>query len=93
MNRWISKDISQEYGPVPPTREPGSKIIDYVLVSQGMLPHITSIGMLSQDAVFARDHRSFFIDLDAESYFSHETYAMPAKQLRQLQLDGPRIAD
>jgi hypothetical protein len=80
-------------GNVPPTREPGSKVIDYVLVLDGLLPHITSIGMLSQDAVFASDHISFFMDLDAVSYFGHELDAMPAKQLRQLQLDDPHIAD
>jgi hypothetical protein len=45
---------------VPPTHEPGSKVIDYVLVLEGLLPHITSIRMLSQDAVFASDHRAFF---------------------------------
>jgi hypothetical protein len=35
----------------------------------------------------------FSMDLDAESYFGHETDDMPAKQLRQLQLDDPRIVD
>jgi hypothetical protein len=49
--------------------------------------------MLNQDAVFASDHRTFFMDLNVESYFGHETDVMPTKQLRQLQLDGPRIAD
>jgi hypothetical protein len=77
---------------VPPTHEPGSKSIDYVSVSEGILPHITSIGMVSQEVVFSSDHRAFFIYLDAASYFGHETDAMPAKQLRQLQLDDPRIA-
>jgi hypothetical protein len=81
-------------GNVPPTREPGSKVIDYYsMVSKGLIPHITSIGMLSQDAVFASDHRSLFMDLDAVSYYGHEPDAMPAKQLRQLQLDDPRIVD
>jgi hypothetical protein len=54
---------------------------------------MNSIGMLSKDAVFARDHIYFFMDLDAVSYFGHEPDAMPAKQLQQLQLDDPRIAD
>jgi hypothetical protein len=67
---------------VPPRCEPGSKVIDYVLVSEGLLPHITSIGMLSQDTVFASDHRAFFMDLDTASYFGHESDIMPAKQLR-----------
>jgi hypothetical protein len=48
--------------------------------------------MLIQDAVFVRDHRTFFMDLDVESYFSNKTDAMSAKQLCQLQLDDPRIA-
>jgi hypothetical protein len=78
---------------VPPTREPGLKVIDYVLVSEGLLPHNTSIGMLLQDAVFASDHRAFFMDLDAASYFGHETDVIPEKQLRQLQLYYPRIAN
>jgi hypothetical protein len=78
---------------MPPTRDPGSKVIDYVFVSEGVRPHITAIRMLSQGAVFASDQRTFFMDLDVDSYFSYETDAMPAKQLRQLQLDDPRIAD
>jgi hypothetical protein len=49
--------------------------------------------MLSQDAVFASDRRAFFMDFDAASYFRHATGVMPAKHLRQLQLDDPRIAD
>jgi hypothetical protein len=78
---------------VPPTREPGSKVIDYVLVLEGLLPHITAIGMLSQDAVFASDHRTFFMDLDVESYFGYEMDAMPASQLCPLQLEDPMIAN
>jgi hypothetical protein len=34
--------------------------------------------MLSQDAVFASDHITFYMDLDVESYFGYETDAMPA---------------
>jgi hypothetical protein len=33
------------------------------------------------------------MNLDVEFYFGYETDAMPTKQLRQLQLDDPRIAD
>jgi hypothetical protein len=69
---------------VPLTRDPGSRVIDYVLVLEGILPHITSIGMLSHDAVFTSDRRAFFMDLDAASYFGHETDVMPEKHLRQL---------
>jgi hypothetical protein len=94
-NTGLVNALNNKHGSlnVPPTREPGSKVIDYVMVSEGLIPHITSIGMLIQDAVFASYHRSFFMDLDAVSYFGHEPDVMPAKQLRQLQLDDPRIAD
>jgi hypothetical protein len=78
---------------VPPTREPGSKVIYYVFVSEGLLPHTPAIGMLIQDAVFESDHITFFMYLDFESYFGYKTGAMPVKQLRQLQLYDPRIAD
>jgi hypothetical protein len=64
-----------------------------VFVSEELLPHITAIGMLSQDVVFASDHRTFFMDLDVESYFIYETDAMPSKQLRKIQLGDPRIAE
>jgi hypothetical protein len=45
--------LKNKHGPenVPPTREPGSKVIYYVFVSEGLLPNTTSIVMLSQDAV------------------------------------------
>jgi hypothetical protein len=94
-NTGLVNALNNKHGSesISPTREPGSKVIDYVLVSDGLIPHITSIGMLSQDTVFASDHISFLMDLDAVSYYSHETDVMPAKLLRQLQLDDPRIAE
>jgi hypothetical protein len=51
----------------PTRREPVSKVIDCVFVSEGLLPHSTSIEMLSQDAVFVSDHITFVMDLDVES--------------------------
>jgi endonuclease/exonuclease/phosphatase family metal-dependent hydrolase len=68
-NTGLVNALNNKHGSenVPPTRAPGSAFIDYVLVSEGLIPHITSIGMLSQDAVVASDHISFFMDLDAIS--------------------------
>jgi hypothetical protein len=63
------------YENVSQAREPGSKVIDYVFVSEGFLPHIIAAGMLCQDTVFPSDHRTFFMDLDVESYFGYETDA------------------
>jgi hypothetical protein len=94
-NTGLYNALNNKHGSenVPPTREPDSKVIYYVFVSEGLLPHITAIGMLSQDAIFASDHKTFFMDLDVESYFGYETDAMPATQLHQLQLDDPRTSD
>jgi hypothetical protein len=85
-NMGLANDLNNKHDTenVPSTREPGSKVIDYALVSEGLLPHMASIGMISQDAVFASDHISFFMVLDATSYFSHETDIMPEKLLHEL---------
>jgi hypothetical protein len=54
---------------VPPTRSPGSSVINYVYVSEGLLEHIVGIGMIYFDAVFDSDHQSFFLDIDFEYFF------------------------
>jgi hypothetical protein len=79
LNNGLYNALNNKHGSeiVPPTREPGSKVIDYVFISEWLLPHITSIVMLTTYV---------------EYYFGYESEAMPAKQLRQLQLDDPRIA-
>jgi hypothetical protein len=62
-------------------------VIDYVYVSEGLLEHVVAIGMLNFDAVFDSDHRTFFLDIDFESFFGTERDNMTAPQFRQLQLD------
>jgi hypothetical protein len=54
---------------VPPTLSPGSYVIDYVYVSEGLLPHVLGIGMLNYDTLFDSDHHTFFLDIDIESFF------------------------
>jgi hypothetical protein len=78
---------------VPPTRCPGSSVIAYVYVSEGLLEQVIGIGMLNFDAVFDNDHRTFFLDIDFESVFGTELDNMAAPQFRKLQLDDPRIAE
>jgi hypothetical protein len=78
---------------VPPTRCPGSSVIDYVYVSEGQLEHVIGIGMLNFDAVFDSDHRTFLLHIDFESVFGTELDNMAAPQYRQLQLDDPIIAE
>jgi hypothetical protein len=87
--------LNTKYGDenVPPTRCPGSSVIDYVYASEGLPEHVIYIAMLNFDAVFDSDHRTFFLDIDFESVFGTELDNMAALQFRQLQLDDPRIAE
>jgi hypothetical protein len=78
---------------VPPSSFPGSSVIDYVYVSEGLLEHIVGIVMLSFDAVFDSDHRTFFLDIDFDSFFGTELDNMIAPQFRQLQLNDPIISE
>jgi hypothetical protein len=54
---------------VPPIRSPGSSVIDYMYISEGLLPHLVGIAMLNYDAVFDSNHRTFFLDSRIESFF------------------------
>jgi hypothetical protein len=67
---------------VPPTRCPGSSVIDYVYVSEGLLEHVTGIGMLNFDAVLDSNHRTFFLDIDFESVFGTKLNNMAAPRFR-----------
>jgi hypothetical protein len=46
--------------------------IDYVYISEGLLEHVVGIEMLNFDVVFDSNHRTFFHDLDCESFFGTE---------------------
>jgi hypothetical protein len=78
---------------VPPTRSPGSSVIDYVYITEDLLEHVLGIGMISVDAIFNSDYRNFFLDNDIESFFGTELDNMPAPQFRKLQLDDLRIVE
>jgi hypothetical protein len=49
--------------------------------------------MLNFDAMFDRDHRTLFLDIDYESLFGTELDNMAAPQFRKLQLDDPIIVE
>jgi hypothetical protein len=78
---------------MPSTQIPGSSVIDYVYVSEGLLEHVVCIGMLDFDAVFDSNHQTFLLDIDIKSFFGTELDNIPAPQFRYLQLDYPRIVE
>jgi hypothetical protein len=95
QNTGLHNILNTKHGDenVPPSRCPEASVIDYVYVLEGLLEHVIGIGMLNFDAVFDSDHRTFFLDIDFESVVCTELDNMAAPQLRQLQLDDPRIVE
>jgi hypothetical protein len=63
-----------------------------VLTTDGITPFIQAIGLLDFDVIFRTDHRAFFIDIDMDGFFGSATETLPARRLRQLQLEDPRVA-
>jgi hypothetical protein len=94
-NTGLHNILNKKHGDenVPPTKCPGSSVIDYVYVLEGLLEHVIGIGVLNFDAVFDSEHRTFFLVIDFESVFGTELDNMAAPQFRQLQIDDPRIAE
>jgi hypothetical protein len=80
QNTGVHNILNTKHGNknVPPSRSPGLSVIDYVYVSEGLLEQKVGIGMLNFDAVFDSDHRTFFIDIDFESFFGTELDNMTA---------------
>jgi hypothetical protein len=95
QNTGLHNILNTKHGDekVPPKRIPGSSVIDYVYVSEGLLEHLVGIGMLNFDAVFGSDHQTFSLDIGTESFWGAELDNMPVSQFRQLQLGNPRIAE
>jgi hypothetical protein len=54
---------------IPNTHLRGSKKIDFVLTTAGIVPFIRAIGLLDFDVVFRTYHRTFFIDIDMDGFF------------------------
>ena len=51
----------------PATHSRGSKRIDYILVSDGVLDHVTATGILPFDEIVTSDHRAFYMDVNLEA--------------------------
>jgi hypothetical protein len=95
-NCGLSNTLSERHAEtgtdIPNTHLIGSKQIDFVLTTAGIVPFIQAIGLLDFDVVFRTNHRRFFIEIGMDRFFGSETEMIPAHLLRQLQLDDPRVA-
>jgi hypothetical protein len=79
--------------PPPPTYSRGSSRLDYILVSQRVVKHVTRSGILPYNSFFLSDHRPCFIDIDSESLFQSQTFPIAPAQQRGLQLYDPRVVE
>ena len=54
------------------TFEYGTKCVDYVLVSEGMLNVVEGIELIECNEIVDSDHRGYLTDLNLETYFKEE---------------------
>jgi len=77
--------------PPPTTYSRGPNRIDYILVSNSILPAVWRSGLLPFDSIFISDHKPCFIDIDGNSLFREATPNIVPAAKRQLKLQDPRI--
>jgi hypothetical protein len=87
----LSERHAESGADIPNTHLRGSTQIYFVLTTAIIAPFIQFIGLLDFDVIFLTDHRTFFIDIDMDGFFGSATETLPAQQLRQLQLEDPRV--
>ena len=66
------------------------KRIDYILVAAGVLPAIIRGGKQPFKKNIALDHKTLFLDLDAEVFFGKSTGKIDIQQVRKLNIKYPK---
>jgi len=79
--------------PYPPTYGRGSKRLDYIYVSQDVIPSLESSGVLPLFAIFSGDHCACYVDINAHELFSDPTHSIMPTKHRGIQLHDPRKVD
>jgi len=75
--------------PFPASHIHGRNQIDYIFVSEMMLPAVRSSGVLSHHSLLYGDHRPYYIDLDTAGLFSEPAYDIAQASSRTLRLHDP----
>lgn len=70
----------------------GRNQIDYILVSQSLLPAVQRSGVLSHHSLIRGDHRPYYLDFDPSILFSNFAYKIEPASIRKLRLQDPRLA-
>jgi hypothetical protein len=79
--------------PPPPTYSRGNNRIDYILISNHLLPAVEHTGILPFDSVLLSDHRPSYVDFKASVLFQDATPDIVPASRRGLQLQDPRIIE
>lgn len=76
--------------PFPASHIMGRNQIDYILVSETLLPAVQRSGVLSHHSLIRGDHRPYYLDFDAALLFSDPAYRIEPATFRKLRLQDPR---
>jgi hypothetical protein len=79
--------------PFPASHIRGTKLIEFIFVSQGILPSVIRSGCCSFYSVFHSNHRAYFLDLNSELLISDIAHTMALPVFRGLRLQDPRIVN
>jgi hypothetical protein len=77
--------------PFPASLIRGRNQIDYILVSQAILPAIQCSGVMSHHSLVRGDHRPYYLDLDSALLFADPAYQIAPASNRKLRLQDPRV--
>jgi hypothetical protein len=79
------------YGEIPKTHNRGSRQIDFVLYTEGILEYIVRVGFL-YSSVLESDHKGPFVDLNTAGLAGEGTEGLKKTQFRNIRLDDPRLS-
>jgi hypothetical protein len=82
-----------QHGAAPATHKEGSQQIDVSLLSRSLVIHVEECGILPFDSVFPSDHRPLYVDFNIATLFGHPAIGTEKADVRDLQLDNPRLID
>ena len=74
----------------PATHSRGSKKIDYILVTDGVLDHVTANGILPFDKIVTSDHRALYLDVNLEALLLTTPQFLQAGTPRGIQSHNPQ---
>jgi hypothetical protein len=79
------------HGDLPNTHNRGSRQIDFVLCTEGILDYIVRVGFLDS-SILGSDHRGLFADRNTAGLTGEGTEGLKKPQYRSLQVDEPILS-